>query len=197
LVGACAGLDMSGLLAEMENKAWEVHANGFTGPEVVYDYLSRYVHQVAISNYRIVEIADGRVRFSYKDNLTKDPLTGQAPEKELCLPGVEFVRRFLWHVLPTGFVRIRHYGLHHASARKEKLPRCRELLGLEPELPERRELGLREWLETFINAAELDRCPACGAQQTMARYRDFTEVNWLGLIFLSLFGLKGYQEVRL
>ncbi len=77
------------------------------------------------------------------------------------------------------------------------MPRCRELLGLEPELPERRELGLREWLETFIDADELDRCPVCGAQQTMARQREFDEVSWLGLLFLSLFGLKGYQEVRL
>ena len=81
------------------------------------------------------------VTFTYKDNQAKDPLTGQAQEKELRLPAVEFIRRFLWHVLPAGFVRIRHYGLHHSSARKEKVPRCRELLGLEPELPERRELG--------------------------------------------------------
>ncbi len=118
-------------------------------------------------------------------------------QKELRLPAVAFIRRFLWHVLPAGFVRIRHYGLHHSSARKEKLPRCRQLLGLEPELPERRELGLREWLATFIDQAELDRCPACGAQQTLARQREFDEVSWSGLLFLGLFGLKGYQAARL
>ncbi len=155
------------------------------------------MHQVAIANYRIIEIAAGWVSFTYKDNKTKDPLTGQAQEKDLRLPAIEFIPRFLWHVLPAGFVRIRHYGLHHSSARKEKLPRCRELLGLEPELPEGRALGLREWLETFMDAAELDRCPACGAQQTMARQREFDAVSWLGLIVLSLFGLKGYQAVRL
>ncbi len=81
----------------------------------MYEYLSRYVHQVAISNYRIIEIADGWVSFSYKDNKAKDPLTGQAKEKELRLRAVKFMRRFLWHVLPAGFVRIRHYGAFDKS----------------------------------------------------------------------------------
>jgi hypothetical protein len=64
----------------------------------------------------------------------------------LILPAVEFIRRFLWHVLPENFTRIRHYGLHHSSARKSKLPQARQYLGLEPAVPPAHKLELKEWL---------------------------------------------------
>ncbi len=115
-VGQCQDLDVEKLAGEMMGKAWEVFAKPFDDPEIVYQYLSRYVHSVAISNYRIIEIANGKVTFSYHDNKDKDEVTGQSKKKVLTLDGVEFTRRFLWHVLPPAFPCIRHYGLHHHTS---------------------------------------------------------------------------------
>ena len=81
----------------------------------------------------------------------------------LTITGEEFIRRFLLHILPPGFVRIRYYGLHHASARKEKLPRCRAWLGLPAELPEAKELSLLAWLNEVLGEEQVDSCPQCGA----------------------------------
>ena len=181
-------------LEQMQGKNWEVYANHFEGPEMVYDYLSRYVHQVAIANQRLTDISAGQVTFSYRNNHDKEPQTGLGKLSQMSLSAVEFIRRFLWHVLPERFVRIRHYGLHHSTARKKKLPQVRKLLGLEPTLPQPRELGLREWLESFIPPEELDRCPYCQSQHSMSRYRDFDSLNLLAFLFLSLFGLTGYRQ---
>src|SRR5262249_8764689 len=94
----------------------------FGGPEQVLKYLARYTQRVAISNHRLLEFSDGRVTFSYKDyaagNVTKT----------MALEVQEFTRRFLLHVLPTGFVRIRHYGFLANRCRKEKLEICRKLI---------------------------------------------------------------------
>ena len=89
-------------VAAMQAKNWEVFAKPFATPDVVIEYLSRYVHAVAISNYRITNSADGQVSFTYYDN----PDGGQ--KKTLTLTASEFIRRFLLHVLPAGFVRIRY-----------------------------------------------------------------------------------------
>lgn len=182
-------------LGQMRSKGWEVYANYFAGAQPVYDYLSRYIQQVAISNYRISHFGQGQVSFSYVDNHDKDRQTKMGKAKQMTLDAVEFIRRFVWHILPDRFIRVRHYGLHHASARKEKLPRCRELLGLEPELPPVRELGLREWLASFIPEEELDRCPYCQAQRSLAVYRVHPDFTVLQLLFLWLFQLKGDQAV--
>ncbi len=77
-----------------------------------------------------MEIAAGWVTFTYKDNQAKGPLTGQAPEKELRLPAVEFIRRFLWHVLPVGFVRVRHYGAFDKSTDITPAPEKRNYPGV-------------------------------------------------------------------
>jgi hypothetical protein len=185
------------LFDQMQAKNWEVHSNYFTGPQKVYEYLSRYVHQVAISNYRITDISKGHVTFTYRNNHDKDPQTGQGKPSQMTLPAVEFIRRFLWHVLPSRFVRIRHFGLHHSSAREKKLPQVRKLLGLDPTLPSPRELSLREWLETFIPPEELERCPYCHAQGSMTRHNEFEMVTVIGLLILGVFGLKGYRKVPL
>ncbi|MBI4768913.1 MAG: transposase, partial [Chloroflexi bacterium] len=102
-------------VAEMQAKKWEVFAKPFEKPEAVIEYRSRYVHAVAISNHRITNIAQGQVSFTYHDN------ADGGKQKEMTLPGVEFIRRFLLHVLPERFVRVRYYGLHHSAARKSKL----------------------------------------------------------------------------
>jgi hypothetical protein len=90
----------------------------------VLKYLARYTHKAAISNHRLVDLADGRVSFGWKD------YAHGGRQGIMTLDCVEFVRRFLMHVLPAGFVRVRHYGLLANRQRREKLARCRELIGM-------------------------------------------------------------------
>jgi hypothetical protein len=114
------------LLAELYRQDWVVYSQPpCAGPEVVLKYLARYVHRVAISNSRLVRLGDEEVTFSYKD------YRQQGQVKQLTLSSQEFVRRFLQHVLPQGFVRIRHYGLLANRGREEKLGLCRRLLLVE------------------------------------------------------------------
>ncbi len=95
---------------------WVVYAKApMGGPAQVLKYLGRYTHRIAISNRRILSIADGRVTFKYKDRQHNDQ------EKVLTLDAEEFVRRFLLHVLPAGFHKIRHYGLLASRNRRTKL----------------------------------------------------------------------------
>ena len=143
------GVAVNGLLAEIEAKAWEVYAKPFDQPEVVYEYLSRYVHQVAIANYRILKIEKGQVHFEYHDNKDKDK-HNRGKKKLLKLTGVESLRRFLWHVLPHKFRHIRHYGLHHSYHRERKLQQARQLLGLAPAVPAVAKLDLKEWLQEIL-----------------------------------------------
>jgi hypothetical protein len=184
LAGFGSVAEVVALVEQVMAKKWEVFAKPFEKPEVVYEYLSRYVHQVAISNHRILKIDKGRVWFRYHDN--KDG--GQ--EKVLCLTGVEFMRRFLWHVLPASFVRIRHYGLHHSSARKGKLRQARQLLGLDPEPPEPVELSLKAWLAEILGEEAIDRCPRCGQVGTMFPRAEVEEFTWLQLLLLALVSLR-------
>jgi Putative transposase/Transposase zinc-binding domain len=127
---------------------WVVYAQPPTaGPEVVLKYLARYVCRVALSESRLVRLADGRVTFTVKDY--KD---GGRP-KELTLGAVEFLRRWAGHVLPRGFVAARHYGLLANRGREEKLAACRRLL----------------WPLAYVAVAVTaaaespERCPQCGA----------------------------------
>jgi hypothetical protein len=113
------------LLAPLGEKKWVVHAKPpFGGPERVLDYLGRYTHRVAISNNRLLELKDGQVSFTYKD------YKHEQRRKTMTLSADEFLRRFLLHVLPDGFQRIRHYGLLGNRHRAENLARCRELLAV-------------------------------------------------------------------
>ena len=98
----------------------------FAGPESVIEYLGRYTHRIAISNDRLLELRDGVVRFRWRDY--KDAHRN----KVMTLPASEFLRRFLLHVLPRGFMRIRHFGLLANRHRKPKLERCRALLAAPP-----------------------------------------------------------------
>ena len=113
-------------------KDWVVYAKPpFGGPEQVFNYLGRYTHRIAISNHRIIDISDGKVSFSWKD------YSDSSKKKVLRLDAVEFLRRFLLHVLPKGFVRLRHYGLYASSNVNTKLATARHLLMLpsEPSMP--------------------------------------------------------------
>src|SRR5262249_9213603 len=112
-------------LAPLRKVEWVVYAKRpFGGPEAVLAYLSRYTHRVAISNSRLIALDKNGVTFKWKDYRTK----GRDKAKVMTLPTDEFIRRFLLHVLPSGFHRIRHYGLFANLARVKNIERARQLL---------------------------------------------------------------------
>ncbi len=114
-------------LSPLRKIEWVVYAKRpFAGPEAVLAYLSRYTHRVAISNSRLISLDDRNVTFKWKDYRAQ----GCERYKTMVLPITEFIRRFLIHVLPQGFHRIRHYGLFANGGRTENLARARELLGM-------------------------------------------------------------------
>lgn len=159
------------------------------------EYLSRYVHQVAISNYRLESIEQGQVRFRYYDNRERAEVGEKGKEKVQSLKAVEFIRRFLLHILPSGYKRIRYYGLHHSSARKEKLPRCRMLLGLPAALPIIPELSLLEWLAEVLGEEAVDRCPHCGAVGSLFKRAEFERLPWWVALLLNLVSQPTRQGV--
>jgi Putative transposase/Transposase zinc-binding domain len=117
-------------LAPLQDAEWVVYAKKpFGGPDRVLDYLGRYTHRVAISNNRLEELKDGHVRFAYKD------YKHEQRHKAMTISADEFLRRFLLHVLPDSFQRIRHYGLLGNRHRAENLTRCRELLAMPVPIP--------------------------------------------------------------
>ncbi len=129
---------------------WVVYAKPpFGGAEHVLAYLARYTHRVAITDHRIVDFTDGVVRFRYRDYADHDRL------KVLTLDGQEFLRRFLLHVLPTGFVRIRHAGLFGNRDRHARLARCPALLGVPTEAV------VPTPSQTPGTPRDPDRCPVC------------------------------------
>ena len=119
-------------------------------------YLGRYTHRVAITNSRLVGLADGQVSFTWKD-YRQDGKT-----KVMTLSADEFIRRFLQHTVPDGFHRIRHIGFLANCHRAEKLALCRDLLAAPP--PEAR--PPRRWQDRLrdLTGVEIDVCPCCGGQ---------------------------------
>jgi hypothetical protein len=116
-------------LAPLRKKNWIVYAKApFAGPQAVLAYLSRYTHRVAISNRRLIALDEANVTFRYKDYRRDGP----DRQRIMTLAAGEFIRRFLLHVLPTGFHRIRHYGLLASGVRKANVARARELLAIVP-----------------------------------------------------------------
>ena len=114
-------------LAPLREIEWVVYAKRpFAGPEAVLAYLSRYTHRVAIANSRLIACDDNGVTFRWKDYRAKRPRR----MKVMTLASDEFIRRFLIHVLPSGFHRIRHYGLFANGGRAENLARVRDLLAV-------------------------------------------------------------------
>jgi len=132
--GEAAGLAdpaaFNALVDAQEKRDWVVHSKKpVRGPRQVLEYISRYTHRVAIANRRILDVAeDGTVRFEYKDWRDQD-WRGRPRSKELTLGAVEFIGRFLRHVLPCGFRKVRAYGLLAGRDKAQKLAACRALLG--------------------------------------------------------------------
>jgi len=146
-------------LQDLRTRDWVVYAKPpFGGPERVLKYLSRYTHRVAIANHRIVSMEDGIVRFRWRDYAHHNEV------KVMALPATEFLRRFLLHVVPSGFMRIRHFGLLANCNRAAKLARCRSLLAPTPEVEVNRCESAELSGEASDSAAdEPKRCPICGA----------------------------------
>ncbi len=164
LVGECAGVDVEQLVAQMQAKKWEVYLGAPPEKAKVEDllgYFSRYIHRTAISNRRIVKLAAGQVAFEYYDNRERDA-EGQGKPKVMTLPAVEFIRRFLQHVLPFQYKRVRHFGLY-ASCNKLWRQAVRVLVGQRFEQPEIPKLQLGEWLQS-LGITDAFRCPFCGAR---------------------------------
>lgn len=145
--------------AGLRSRPWVVYAKPpFGGPERVLKYLSRYTHRVAISNRRLTYVGGGEVRFAYKD------YADGSRTKEMTLAGAEFLRRFLLHVLPKGFMRIRHYGLLANCQRRAKLARARAALAA---LPEREAIGQERAgspASREVASASVRTCPTCGQE---------------------------------
>jgi hypothetical protein len=157
----------AGLRDRLYRQKWVVYAKRpFGGPKQVFAYLGRYTHRVAITNHRLEDINDGAVRFRYRD------YADEGRNKTLQLTAVEFLRRFLLHTLPKGFVRIRHYGLYAGSNVNTKLAAAQDLhepgdsvsstsadtlLALSPTAP---------WWERFLALTGIDVmvCPHCGGR---------------------------------
>ena len=123
----------------------------FAGPEQVLAYLARYTHRVAIGNSRLVELTDEHVSFRWKDYRAK----GRSKAKIMRLSPAEFMRRFLMHVLPDAFHRIRHYGLLANGHRAENLAHCRALLGELSREPERELRGRGQSFRRLRRSAAL------------------------------------------
>jgi len=152
-------------LAPLKKCEWVVYAKRpFAGPAAVLAYLSRYTHRVAISNSRLIALDERGVTFKWKDYRA----AGATRHKTMTLGTGEFMRRFLLHVLPSGFHRIRHYGLIANTGRRENLARARELLNVVPivSAEPNADASAEPVQPTFV-------CPDCGAAmiviETLAR----------------------------
>jgi hypothetical protein len=162
LVKLASPVAFAAVLKPLKRINWFVYAKRpFAGPKAVLAYLSRYTHRVAISNTRLIA-HDGRgVTFHYKDYRTDD----LARRKVMTLAADEFIRRFMLHILPKGFHRIRHYGLFANTGRAAHIARLRELLGSAPPAEEVASSSQDEPAETV-----LPPCPCCGGRMIVIEF---------------------------
>jgi hypothetical protein len=153
--------------AALAAKDWVVYAKPpLSGAEQVLKYLARYTHRVAISNSRLLEMSDGQVTFRYKD------YADAHQHKTMALSADEFLRRFVQHVLPKGFVKVRHYGLLAHRQRGERLEQCRRLL-----VVEKVTALLPSSAEATVEPVEPHGCPKCGGTRLI--YRELTTAESL------------------
>jgi len=143
-------------LEPLRNKDWVVYAKPpFGGPQQVLKYLARYTHRVAISNQRLLSLEDGKVTFRWKDYANGNR------QRTMTLNALEFIRRFLLHVLPSGFMRIRYYGFFANRQRTEKLQRARRLLN-DKTSSTGNDFSEPEANDSVAESAnELELCPQC------------------------------------
>jgi hypothetical protein len=143
------------LLVKAGNKKWVAYSKApFGGPEQVLEYLGRYTHRVAITNNRIQSIDNGIVTFSYRDRSDDNKV------KELTLPVEEFIHRFLLHILPNGFMKIRYFGFLAHTNKRKSIPLLRQLIGSSAELPEKIEETIQEMM-LRLTGEDISTCPEC------------------------------------
>jgi len=144
------------LLDQLYSQAWVVYAKQpCAGPAQVLDSLGRYTHRIALANHRLREVRDGRVCFTYRNR--RQGNQGQTMSVE----AHEFIRRFLLHVLPHGFQRLRHVGFLANRCKARALRQCRQLLGQPPEPPPREKPSATEWMRPRTGI-DITQCPHCG-----------------------------------
>ena len=147
----------SGFLRTARKTEWVVYSKTpFGGPAQVLDYLGRYTHRVAISNHRLVDVKDNKVTFRWKDYRRGNRAA------LMTLDAGEFIRRFLLHVLPPRFTRLRHYGFMSNRDRAQKLARCRQLLNQTGAIPAQ-QLDIPDWKSRYeaLTGQSVDTCPCC------------------------------------
>jgi hypothetical protein len=146
-------------LAPLKRKKWFVYTKPpFAGPEAVLAYLARYTHRVAISNSRLIALDERGVTFRYKDYRRNGP----ARYCTMTLSADEFIRRFLLHVLPKGFHRIRHYGLLASAGCKANIARAKELMAAS--IPEVDPPAAHDTVDPHIATDHRPPCPCCGGR---------------------------------
>ena len=142
---------------DLYSKEWDVYSKpSFVTSESVIEYLGRYTHRIAITNNRIISLENDNITFQYRDRRDNNKI------KPITLDAFEFIRRFLYHVLPEGFMKIRHYGILSNRNRKDKLLICKKLLGVE--IKDSGESGEKEsWEDLLLRITGLDPgiCPSC------------------------------------
>ncbi len=143
------------LINSVSKKRWIAYAKRpFAGPQQVLEYLGRYTHRVAISNNRIISIDNGRVTFTYKDRKKDNEI------KEMTLDADEFIRRFLLHVLPKGFFKIRYFGFLAHTNKKEQIPLIRKLIDPDATSPEKIKESISEMM-LRLTGIDITCCPKC------------------------------------
>ncbi|MFO0916193.1 MAG: IS91 family transposase [Pirellulales bacterium] len=143
-------------LQQLRKSSWVVYTKApFAGPRKLIDYLSRYTHRVAVSNHRLLDCKNGQVRYTFRDRRDGDR------QKTDELPVAEFLHRFLQHVLPDGFCRVRHYGLLANGIKRQRLEQCRRLLGVQITVTEPTPTTAAQWLQTWLGI-DVTQCPQCG-----------------------------------
>jgi hypothetical protein len=153
------------LLRRLHRNDWVVYAKpAFGGPTQVLRYLGRYTHRIAISNHRLLAFDGERVTFRWKD------YAHAGKQRKMTLLGTEFLRRFFLHVLPQGFVRIRHFGFLANRFRGGLLPLCRELLAMAPESAP----------ATTADNSSAWHCPRCGAEMAIVQKFSAAELSRCG-----------------
>ncbi len=143
------------LIERLWKQDWVVFSKQpFGGPKQVLAYLGRYTHRVAISNHRLLSIEKGKVTFTYRDRRDGDKV------KRMCIEAQEFIRRFLLHVLPHGFMRIRHFGFLANRVKQQNVARIRNLIGKDDKPSERANSSPLELLKR-LTGVDLTSCPFC------------------------------------
>jgi hypothetical protein len=142
----------------LRQKKWVVYAKPpFGGPEQTLSYLGRYTHRVAISNHRLLDMRGDQIRFTFRNRQQGDRLEVAQLEAHT------WIERFLRHVLPSGFVRVRHYGLLANRCKASTLPLCRQALGQVEPPPQPEPKSVAQWMQQWTGI-DITRCPACGHQ---------------------------------